>query len=153
EFAAERHEQYKKSLANVELLMNKNHPDYAIDAASRAWMLADNKEQFRSEPGVDQLVKDSIERAQNYDKHEQWIKSLRIYSDLASIEPSIPMWKDKLKLATRRVRLLALYTPEVLKTLQEGDTKERDEVEALLKPAATTQPATQPAAVDVTPAT
>ena len=45
---------------------------------------------------------------------------------------AIPAWKDKLKLSTRRVRLLALYTPDVLKTLQDGDTKERDEVEALL---------------------
>ena len=154
EFAAERHEQYKKSLASVEMLMQKGHPDYAIDAASRAYLLADDKAAVRSEPGVDQLVKESIDRAENYDKHEQWIKSLRIYSDLASIEPSLPIWKDKLKLATRRVRLLALYTPDVLKTLQESDGKERDEVEALLKAAAATQPSTtQPAAAVDVPAT
>src|SRR6202000_2380879 len=106
------------------------HPDYAIDAASRAYVLADNKDTFRKEPGVDQLVNNEIQKAQEYDKQEQWIKSLRIYSDLNSIEPALPVWKDKLKLSTRRVRLLALYTPEVLKTLQEGDSKERDEVEA-----------------------
>ena len=29
---------------------------------------------------------------------KQWIQSLRIYSDLASIEPSVPDWKDRLKL-------------------------------------------------------
>src|SRR6185295_6435118 len=125
------------------LLIDKNHPDYAIDAASRAYPLADNKSKFRQEPGIDEMVKNSIHRAEQYDKDEQWIKALRIYSDLSTIEPSIPAWKDKLKLATRRVQLLALYTPDVLKHMQEGDQKEREEVEALLK-AATTQPATRP---------
>ena len=143
EFASERHEQYKKSLGNVEMLLSTHHPDYAIDAASRAYLLADSKEEFRHEPGVDDLIKGSIARAEQYDKSEQWVKSLRIYSDLGSIEPSVPTWKDKLKLCTRRVRLLALYTPESLKQLQEGDQKEREEVEALLK-VATTQPTTKP---------
>ena len=146
EFATEREDQYKKALGNVELLLTHNHPDYAIDVASRAYLLAADKEAFRNEPGVDQMIKGSIDRATQYDAHEQWVKSLRIYSDLASIEPAIPDWKDKLKLSTRRVRLLALYTPDVLKTLQDGDSKERDEVEALLRAAAATQPTTQPAA-------
>ncbi|HET6247792.1 MAG TPA: S41 family peptidase [Tepidisphaeraceae bacterium] len=153
EFATERHEQYKKSLGNVELLINKGHPDYAIDAASRAWLLSGDKAAFRSEPGVDQLIKDSIERAASYDRHEQWIKSLRIYSDLTIVEPALPIWKDDLKQATRRVRLLALYTPDVLKSMQDGDSKEREEVEAILKAAATTQPATQPSAAAEHPTT
>ena len=140
EFASEREEQYKKALGNVELLIDKNHPDYAIDAAARAYLLASDKAKFRRELGVEQLVRGSISHAADYDRNEQWIKSLRIYSDLSGIEPSIPAWKDKLKLATRRVTLLALYAPDAFKTLQDGDQKERDEVEVLLKPA--TQPAT-----------
>ncbi len=91
---------------------------------------------------MDELVKGEIKRADDYDGQNQWIKSLRIYSDLGSIEPAVPMWKDKLKLATRRVRLLALYTPDLLKDMQAGDSKERDEVDHLLHP--TTQPASQP---------
>lgn len=150
EFAGERYEQYKKALANVELLLSKNHPDYAIDAAARAFLLASDKAQFRNEPGVEHLIRESITRAADYDKNDQWIKSLRIYSDLSGIEPSIPAWKDKLKMATRRVSLLALYAPDVFKSLQDGDQKEREEVEALLK--AATQPSTQPVAV-VVPAT
>ncbi|MDB5290489.1 MAG: hypothetical protein JWL69_1730 [Phycisphaerales bacterium] len=151
EFTTERHQQYQKAVDNVKLLLDKNHPDYAIDGAARAYLLADDKLAFRNEPWVDAIVKDSINRATDYDQNEQWIKALRIYSDLGSIEPAVPQWKDKLKLATRRVRLLALYTPDVLKTLQEGDQKERDEVDALLKPAtqpATKAPETQPADKD-----
>ena len=42
-----------------------------------------------------------------------------------------------------RVRLLALYTPDLLKKQQESETKDREEAEALIKPA--TQPTTGPA--------
>ncbi|MDB5301109.1 MAG: hypothetical protein JWO87_2772 [Phycisphaerales bacterium] len=148
EFTTERHQQYQKAVDNVKLLLDKNHPDFAIDGTARAYLLADDKQAFRKEAWVNTLVEDSIKRARDYDQNEQWIKALRIYSDLGSIEPAVPQWKDKLKLATRRVRLLALYTPEVLKTLQEGDQKEREEVDALLKPAtqpSTKVPETQPA--------
>src|SRR5205807_104967 len=87
---------------------------------------------------VDDLVKESIRRAGQYDHDEQWVKSMRLYAGLGSVEPAVPQWKDKLKLATRRVRLLALYTPDILKNLQDSDSKERDEVDHLLNP--TTQP-------------
>jgi carboxyl-terminal processing protease len=143
EVSAERRQQFEKAAANVKLLQDKGHFDYAIDAATRAYLVAPNKEAFRNEPWVDKLVKDSIARAASYDQGEQWVKALRIYSDLSSLEPAVPDWKEKLKLSTRRVRLLALYTPDVLKSMQEGDQKERDEVDQLLHP--TTQPTTKPA--------
>ena len=143
EFAAERHKQYDKAVEDVKKLQDKEKPDYATDAAARAYLLSDDKKAFRAETWVDQLIKTAIERADQYEKNEQWVKALRLYSDLGSMEPSQPLWKDRLKLATRRVRLLALYTPDVLKKLQESEVKERDEVDALLHPA--TQPATKPA--------
>src|SRR5687768_6048053 len=85
----------------------------------------------------------TIDKAERYDREEQWIKALRLYSDLGSIEPANPLWKERLKLATRRVRLLALYTPGELKHIQESESKEAEEVDALLNP--TTKPTTQPA--------
>jgi carboxyl-terminal processing protease len=141
-FANERHKQYDELVSQVKLLLGHDKPDFAMDIASRAYLLSDEKPAFRKEAWVDQLVRQSIQRAEQYDTNEEWIKSLRIYSDLGVIEPSVPMWKDRLKLATRRVRLLAMYTPDVLKTLQESEVKDRDQVEQLLRP--TTQPATQP---------
>ena len=99
---------------------------------------------------MDNLVKEPIRRAEQYEKDEQWIKALRLYSDLGAVEPSQPLWKDRLKLTTRRVRLLALYTPEVLKSMQEGEVKEREEVDALLHPAtqpSRTKPTTKPPSV------
>ncbi|HSU68399.1 MAG TPA: S41 family peptidase [Tepidisphaeraceae bacterium] len=147
-FAAERHKQFEELVTQVKLLLSHDKADYALDVASRAYLLSDDKPSFRNEAWVDQLVKQSIERAAQYDQKEEWIKSLRIYSDLGAIEPSVPQWKDQLKLATRRVRLLAMYTPEVLKSLQESEVKDREQVEQLLHP--TTQPATQPAAAATT---
>jgi carboxyl-terminal processing protease len=144
EVATERRQQFEKAAANVKMLIDKGHPDYALDAASRAYLLAANKEAFRNEPWVDALVKDSIARANAYDRNEQWIKAVRIYSDLGSLDPSVPEWKDKLKLSTRRVRLFLLYSPDAFKTIQDSEQKERDEVDQLLHP--TTQPTTRPAA-------
>lgn len=143
-FTAERHKQYDELVSQVKMLEQHDKPDYAMDIASRAYSLSDDKDAFRKEGWVDQLVNESIHRAAADDQNEQWIKSLRIYSDLAAIEPSVPQWKDQLKLATRRVRLLAMYSPDSLKTLQQTDVKDREEVEQLLR--ATTQPATQPTA-------
>ena len=58
---------------------------------------------FRSEPWVEEIVRKSVEFANQYEANEQWLKCLRIYSALSSLEPSKPEWKDKLKLATRRI--------------------------------------------------
>ena len=133
EFAAERRKQYDKQVGHVRTLLLAKKEDFAIDAAANAYGLADDKKAYRQEKWVDELVTRTARRAEQYDQHEQWLRSLRLYSDLAAIEPANPQWKDRLKAVTRRVRLLALYTPDTLKVLQEADSKERDEVKALIK--------------------
>ena len=135
EFATERRKQYDKEVANVKLLLDNKKDDFAIDAAASAYGLADDKKAFRAEKWVDDLIRTTVARAEQYDKSEQWLRSLRLYSDLASVEPANPQWKERLKAVTRRVRLLALYTPESLKALQEADSKDRDEAKALLEQA------------------
>ena len=139
EFAAERHKQYEKSVVDVKKLLDSHHETYAIDVAAKAYLLADDKEAFRKEPWVDELIRQSAIMADEADKSEQWIKSLRLYASLGSIEPAVPEWKDKLKLATRRIRILATYAPDAVKALQQGESKDREAVDALLNPA--TQPA------------
>ena len=133
EFAAERKKQYEKEVANVKLLLGNNKADFAIDSAASAYGLAEDKEKFRAEPWVDELIRNTAKKAEDYDKKEHWLQSLRLYADLGVIEPANPLWKERLKAVTRRVRLLALYTPESLKALQELDSKDRDEAKALLE--------------------
>jgi carboxyl-terminal processing protease len=132
-FAAERHKQFEKAVADVHKILDGKKDSYAITFAARAYLLADDKEAFRKEPWVDELVQKTVKLAADADEHQQWLTSLRLYSDLGSIEPANPEWKDKLKLATRRIRLLAVYTPDELKSTQEKESKEREEVEALVK--------------------
>ena len=144
-FADQRHKACHKATADVKLLIAKGHTDYALDHATLAQLLSDDKKAFHDEPWVSKLIADSIQHAADDEKSEQWLKAMRIYIDLGSLEPASKEWKEKLKTVTRRVRLLALYTPEQLKQIQEKESKEHDEVEALVNPklAPTTQPGAQ----------
>ncbi len=137
-FAQERRKQFDEAVADVRLLLDNGYVDYALEAAAKAYLLAEDKDAFRAEPWVDNLVSRAVKQAEDYDQNEQWVRALRLYSSLGSIEPINPVWKDRLKRVTRRIRLLALYAPEELKRIQESDADERKAVEALLEP--TTQP-------------
>ena len=138
-FAGERHVAEGKAAANVKMLIDKGHPDFALDFATRAQLLSDDKKGFHDVPWVKQLIDDEIRQAAGDESSQQWLRALRIYSDLASLEPASKQWKEDLKTVTRRVRLLALYTPDELKKIQERDSKERDEVDALIPVESTTQ--------------
>ncbi|QOV88140.1 S41 family peptidase [Humisphaera borealis] len=142
-FASERQKQYEKAVEDVKKLQAAGKTVYVPDAAARAFLLAPDKKAFRAEGWVDELIKGAITHAEEYEKKEQWLKALRLYSDLGSLEPAQPVWKERLKTVTRRVRLLALYTPETLKEIQQAESKEREAADEILKP--TTQPATKPA--------
>lgn len=141
-FVSEREEEYQKLVDDVHKLIDSGYPEYAVDVAAKAYPLSDNKDGFRAEPWVRSLLGDSLKLAEKYEAGEQWLKSLRIYSSLSAIEPENAEWKERLKTSTRRLRLLAMYTPEDLKAMQGSESKERDAVEQILHP--TTRPATQP---------
>src|SRR5437899_5621806 len=142
-FTTERHKEYEKAVKDVHLLQDKSKLTYAMEVAAGAYLLADDKEAFAKEPWAGKLLSDAKRVAQEYEHNEQWLKALRLYSQLSTIEPNSVDWKEHLKTCTRRIRLLALYVPAELKKIQDVDAKEREEVEQLLKP--TTQPTTKPA--------
>ncbi len=150
QFTADRHKQYDKAVEDVKKLIDNHFDSYALDFAAKASLLSDDKTTFRQIPWVDALVKQTIAMANEDEQHEQWLKALRLYSDLASMEPATPEWKDKLKLATRRIRLLAVYTPGGIKALQDGEAKERDAVDKLIHPSTQPSATTKPAKDDET---
>jgi carboxyl-terminal processing protease len=137
---SERRQQYEKFVGDVHKLQAAGKESYAIDYVRDAYVRADDKKAFRDQSWVDQIVKNSVAQVQTCEAKEQWLKCLRIYSALGSLEPANPLWKDKLKLTLRHVRLIALYAPDELKVLQEAESKDHDGVDALLHPA--TQPTT-----------
>ncbi len=139
-FSDQRHQAYDKAVADVQLLLKNHHDDYALDMTNRAMLLSDDKQAFHDLPWVKQLLASSIGRAADYEQSEDWLKATRLYADLAAIEPSVKDWKEKLKTVQRRVLLLLTYVPDDLRQIQDKESKERDQVDALLFP--TTQPAT-----------
>ena len=142
-FVGERQREYEKAVKEINLLMEKGKDIYAMEIAARAYLLAEDKATFLKEPWAVKLLTNAKKLAGEFERTEQWLKSLRLYSQLSSIEEDVPDWKEHLKTSTRRIRLLALYTPENLKKIQEADVKEREEVDAILKPDA--KPTTKPA--------
>jgi carboxyl-terminal processing protease len=143
-FMAERLKQYNKRYANVNALLAHQMDDFALDEAVQAYLFAADKTAFDGYPWVQQLVKNASANADTYESSEQWLKALRLYSDLSAIEPTDPQWKDKLKLVTRRISLLGLYAPDSLKAMQDVELKARAAADNVIKP--TTQPTTQPLA-------
>ena len=131
-FDAERRKAFDQQVKDIKLLQENGYRSYAINAATGAHLLADDKGAFRAEPWVQELMVESAKMAENYEAGGEWLKAMRVWGDLASIDEMNPAWKTRLKTATRRVRLLAVYTPEILEELRDSTQDERDAVDALL---------------------
>jgi carboxyl-terminal processing protease len=139
-FAGERHTQFEQAVANVHTLLANKMDGYALDEAAQAYLLADNKDEFRHEKWIDDLVNESAKTAQADETGGLWLKALRLYEDLGQLDPATPEWKDKLKLVTLRVRLLLVYAPDRMTKLEKGEKVDRQAADDLLK--ASTQPST-----------
>lgn len=149
EFSLERQKLYEQQVREVKLLQEHGYRSYAISAATGAYLFADDKDKFRGEQWVRDLVVESAKLGDQYEQKSEWLKAMRVWSDLAAIEEMNPQWKARLKGATRRVRLLAVYTPEILDELRISTQDERDAVDKLLRESreaaeGAASPATQP---------
>jgi carboxyl-terminal processing protease len=143
EYVAERAKGFDKSVAAVKTLLDNGLDDYAADKLSDAYLLASDKEAFRREAWVADLLAKAQARAAEYEHQEQWRKAQRLYSHLSSIEPTNVEWKERFNAVTRRLRLLAMYTPDQFKKIVDDESKVREKAEQLVNP--TTQPTTKPA--------
>jgi carboxyl-terminal processing protease len=151
--AEERQEAFEDQVAEVRLLQENGYRSYAINATNIAYQLAADADAFAAEPWVIELVEESRGLAEEYEANGQWIRAMRVWGDLASIESLNPVWKDRLEGATRRVRLLATFAPEILEEIRTDTQAERQAVEKLLTDARiargdapATRPATRPSA-------
>jgi len=142
EFAAERRKQYDAAVVDVNKLIDGGQQSFAIDAAGRAYLLAEDKNAFHDQSWVKEIVAKSINQATEYESVGNWIGASRVYQYLNVIEPANPQWKDKLKLVTRRIRLAGVYAPDEFKKQAEIESEKRRVADAVLRPA--TQPSTGP---------
>jgi carboxyl-terminal processing protease len=144
DFAAERKKQFDKEVELVHKLLEAGKESFALNRANVAYTLAEDKDAFRKLDWVDSLIRTTTALAAQFESNQQWFKALRVYSDLVVIEPANPAWKEKLKLATRRLSLLAMYTPDDFRKLSDLETKEREAADRIVNPDAK-PPSTQPA--------
>lgn len=142
-FRAERLKSYNAEVEKVRKLLAADMPDFALRAAAVAYSYTEDKDAFRKQPWVEDLVRVVVRRADDYEAAGQWLKALRLFSDLVAIDPYNAAWKEHQKLSFRRVRLVSMYTPDRFKQIQQADLDERKAADAVLDP--TTRPATQPA--------
>lgn len=145
QFAAERRKEYDKTVGKVKMLREKGKLIYALEYATVAQVLCDNKETFKKEAWVVSITEEALKQAEACDKEGQWLRALRLYSQLSAIDGERPDWKEKFKNQSRRLRMLALYTPDTVKKLYKEDATDRDEVEALIRELDGKGPATKPA--------
>jgi carboxyl-terminal processing protease len=138
-FDAEREKEFNSQIDDVHTLMAHHLDDDAVHELALAYVRAADPPAFRKEPWVDDLVKQAAASAARYDSNEQWLKAQGLYEDLSLLEPADPQWKDDLKLVTRRIGALALYTPDVARSLVDSEVKDRQAAQLVLHPA--TQPA------------
>ena len=129
---ADRAKAYERQIKDVKLLQENGYRSYAITAARAASSYAADKPAFITEPWLRELIAESESLGDDYEQKGEWLRAMRIWSDLAVIEELNPVWNDKLKAATRRVRLLAVYSPEVLTELRDSTQEEREAVDKLL---------------------
>lgn len=141
-FAAERQKQYEEAAADVHKLIDAGHEGFAIDAAARAYILAENKDAFHDQEWVKELIARTITMADQAEQAGEWVRALSLYGDLAAIEPLNPQWKSHLKAVQRRLRVLSMYNYEMLRELTDAEFKRREAADQVLKP--TTQPTTRP---------
>jgi carboxyl-terminal processing protease len=143
EYVVERAKAFDKAVADVNTLLTNNLQDYAVDKLKDAYLLATDKDAFRKEAWVNDLINQAQTRAKEHEAQEEWVKAQRLYSHLSSIDPTNLDWKNHFKGVTGRLRLLAMYTPDQFKKIIEAESKIRDQADQLINPA--TQPTTKPA--------
>ena len=76
-FVAERKKQYDEVVADVHKLLDAGMDTFAIDKATEAYTVADNKENFSNEAWVESLVKRASALGEGYEASDEWIRARR----------------------------------------------------------------------------
>lgn len=119
----ERRQQFEKTLADMTRLIEAGKDEAAIDYATRAYVLAEDKPGFSKLPAVRGLIDRITALAADAEARQQWVKAARLYADLAQVDPDRQLWRDKLRGAARANRILQFYAPDRLRDLMAEDAK------------------------------
>ncbi|MFN4242276.1 MAG: S41 family peptidase [Tepidisphaerales bacterium] len=136
----ERREQFEKTLSDMNRLVEAGKDEAAIDYATRAYVLAEDKAGFSQLPVVRGLIDRVTVLAADAENRQQWVKAARLYADLAQVDPDRQLWRDKLRAAARATRILQFYAPDRLRDLMAEDARHVAENLAVLRDTPPTPP-------------
>ncbi|MDB5323653.1 MAG: ctpB, partial [Phycisphaerales bacterium] len=136
-FAAERQKQFDRAVGNANTLLKADRTDDALNYAAQAYLLAEDKRAFRNARWVDELVRSVTDRAKIYEAHDQWLKALRVYVNLGSLEPAVIEWTKRRRGAATRIRLLATFNPEAFRKSRAAEAVERLATNGIIRGAVT----------------
>jgi carboxyl-terminal processing protease len=131
---AERKKEYDEAVVNLNKLKEAGLETYASDAAAAAYQYAADKEDFRKQPWVSEVIARSHELATVAEQNGDWMTARRLYSDLSAIEPINPAWRTKINDVSRRLTLLAIYAPDQLEAVYKADSEARKQVAQIIDP-------------------
>lgn len=143
QYLGDRKKAFDKSVDEVKKLMAAGFEEAAIDHAKDAYLLSTDKTAFAKEAWVVDLMAAGKRIGQEADEKNLWFQAQRVYADLGSLDPTNPLWRERFKSATGRLRLLAMYTPDDFRKAVEEEAKRREQAELAINPA--TQPTSRPA--------
>lgn len=134
-FVEQRRRKYEWALDAVRKLADAKEDEVAIQfAANRAYVYAEDKQKFADSELVTKLIERSAQLAAQHEASAEWIKAQRLYTYISMIEPYEPKWKDRKDTVARRVRILAMYSPEAIKAQRAEDLRTADEIQKFLPP-------------------
>lgn len=127
-----RKKQFDQAVGNASILLKSDKKDDALTYAAKACLLAEDKRAFHNAPWVDELVRSAIDHAKTYEANEQWLKALRLYVDLESLQPEVIEWTQRRRAVATRIRLLGTFSPKAFRKLRQDEAVERSATDAII---------------------
>ncbi len=151
EILKERNKSYEEQMAFAAKAVETGHPTFAIDYIADAYLYTPDKAGFRNLPEVDSAITRAVQLAQEAEDKSEWLTAVRLFGDLTRVEPGEVIWNTKFKESARRVRMLAMYTPDRYVEQAKAEFEIRLMAIKVIDPSnpastrpAATQPSTQP---------
>jgi len=100
---------YDELAAEVKSYMAKGEWAEAAKTGARAYLSAANREEFRDEPWVRDLVRDTSEHADQLRRRGEWLAAATIYASLSEIDPDNQVYEEQFRVCGKHARLEAMY--------------------------------------------
>ncbi len=132
-FSEQRAKQSDQAVTAVHALLAHKMDSFASDEMEVAYLLANDKDVFEKQKWVHEEVDETAKMASKCLDSQQWVRALRLYSDLVAVEPADRQWKEDMHQAARGARLLMIYAPQSFKKMEDSEGKDRLAADVVLR--------------------